>query len=103
MAVALTELKAFLKADYDEDTEEDALIESLGAAAVSYLEQTTGKAFNDESDLFCLAEKQLVLHWYENRTAFSTKTNLHELPHSLQAIITHISLASAYNGLEAAP
>jgi uncharacterized phage protein (predicted DNA packaging) len=102
MAVALTELKAFLKADYDEDTEEDALIESLGAAAVSYLEQTTGKAFND-SDLFCLAEKQLVLHWYENRTAFSTKTNLHELPHSLQAIITHISLASAYDGLEAAP
>ncbi len=100
MAVTLAELKAFLKADYDEDTEEDTLIASLGAAAVSYLEQTTGKTFSDDSDLFCLAEKQLVLHWYENRTAFSTKTNVNELPHSLQAIITHIALSSAYAELE---
>ena len=99
MAVTLTDLKLYLRVDAD-ITDDDTLIESLGAAAVSYLEQTTGKAFNDDSELFCLAEKQLVLHWYENRSAFTTKTNVNELPNHLQAIITHIALAAKYPSLE---
>ena len=99
MAVELTDLKEFLRID-DDITEDDVLITSLGTAAVSYLEQTTGKTFVSDSELFCLAEKQLVLHWYENRSAFTTKTNVNALPNHLQAIITHIALSSLYSSLD---
>ena len=95
MAVELEALKEYLRVDAD-ITADDALIEELGAAAVSYLEQTTGKEFNADAALMVLAVKQLVLHWYENRSSFTTKTNVNELPNHLQAIITHIALASSY-------
>ena len=95
MAEGLAGLKEFLRIDADMQ-DDDALIQSLGSAAVSYLEQTTGKRFRADAEIMSLAQKQLVLHWYENRSAFSTKTNLNELPNHLQAIITHISLAGAY-------
>ena len=95
MAEGLVALKDFLRIDADLQ-DDDALIASLGSAAISYLEQTTGKQFRADSELMALAQKQLVLHWYENRSSFSTKTNLNELPHHLQAVITHIALAGAY-------
>mgnify|MGYP000931935264 CR=1 FL=1 len=95
MAEGIVALKEFLRVDADIQ-EDNALIASLGSAAISYLEQTTGKRFQPNAELMALAQKQLVLHWYENRSAFSTKTNLNELPNHLQAIITHIALAGAY-------
>ncbi len=98
MAEGIVALKEFLRVDADIQ-EDNALIASLGSAAISYLEQTTGKRFQPNSELMALAQKQLVLHWYENRSAFSTKTNLNELPNHLQAIITHIALVGAYTPL----
>lgn len=95
MAEGIVALKEFLRVDADIQ-EDNALIASLGSAAISYLEQTTGKRFQPNAELMALAQKQLVLHWYENRSTFSTKTNLNELPNHLQAIITHIALAGAY-------
>nr|DAP67739.1 MAG TPA: head tail connector [Caudoviricetes sp.] len=97
--VELTDLKEYLRIDAD-ITEDDVLITSLGEAAVSYLEQTTGKAYNDESALMRMAVCQLVLLWYENRTPFTTKTNVNDLPNSLNAIIKHIALAQAYPSKE---
>lgn len=93
--VELTDLKEYLRIDAD-ITEDDALIASLGEAAVSYLEQTTGKAYNDDSALMRMAVCQLVLLWYENRTPYTTKTNINEIPNSLNAIIKHIALAQSY-------
>ena len=98
MAEGLVALKEFLRIDADLQ-DDDALITSLGSAAISYLEQTTGKQFRADSKRMALAQKQLVLHWYENRSSFSTKTNLNELPHHLQAVITHIALAGVYTPL----
>lgn len=98
MAEGIGALKEFLRIDADMQ-DDNALIQSLGSAAISYLEQTTGKRFRADAEVMALAQKQLVLHWYENRSAFSTKTNLNELPNHLQAIITHISLAGAYEPL----
>ena len=95
MAEGIVALKEFLRVDADIQ-EDNALIASLGSAAISYLEQTTGKRFQPNAELMALAQKQLVLHWYENRSTFSTTTNLNELPNHLQAIITHIALAGAY-------
>ena len=99
MAVTLEQAKEYLRIDEDL-TEDDRLIENLIVAATDYLEQTTGKKYSADSDLFALAVKMLVTHWYENRSIFSTKTNILELPNSLQAIINHISLATHYASLE---
>lgn len=95
MAEGIAALKVFLRIDADMQ-DDDVLIASLGSAAISYLEQTTGKRFQPDAELMALAQKQLVLHWYENRSTFSTKTNLNELPNHLQTIIAHIALAGVY-------
>lgn len=100
--VTLSDLKEYLRIDAD-ITEDDALITSLGEAAISYLEQTTGKAYNDDSKLMRMAVCQLVLLWYENRTPFTTKTNINDIPNSLNAIIKHIALSQAYPNKEDAP
>lgn len=99
MAVALEDLKAFLRIDADL-TDDDALLTFLGSAAVSYLEQTTGKKYQDDSELMALAVKQLVLLWYENRTSYTTKTAVTALPNHLQSIIWHIAQAGVYEELE---
>ena len=99
MAVELSDLKNYLRIDADL-TDDDDLITLLGSAAISYLEQTTGKKFNSDSALMVLAVKQLVLLWYENRTSYTTKTSVNELPNHLQSIIWHIAQACAYERLE---
>lgn len=99
MAVELKDLKDFLRIDADL-TDDDALLASLSSAAVSYLEQTTGKKFQDDSALMTLAVKQLVLLWYENRTSYTTKTAVNLLPNHLQSIIWHIAQAGVYERLE---
>lgn len=99
MAVELKDLKEFLRIDADL-TDDDTLLASLSSAAVSYLEQTTGKKFQDDSALMTLAVKQLVLLWYENRTSYTTKTAVNLLPNHLQSIIWHIAQAGVYERLE---
>lgn len=99
MAVTLEDLKNYLKVDAD-ITEDDELLKSMMAAAVDYIEQLTGKKFNEDTELFNIAERELILQWYENRTSYTTKTNLNELPHSLSAILRHIALAQHYESLD---
>lgn len=99
MAVTLEDLKNYLKVDVD-ITEDDELLKSMMAAAVDYIEQLTGKKFNEDAELFNIAERELILQWYENRTSYTTKTNLNELPHSLSAILRHIALAQHYESLD---
>ena len=99
MAVTLEDLKNYLKVDAD-ITEDDELLKSMMAAAVEYIEQLTGKKFNEDAELFNIAERELILQWYENRTSYTTKTNLNELPHSLSAILRHIALAQHYESLD---
>ena len=99
MAVTLEDLKNYLKVDAD-ITEDDELLKSMMAAAVDYIEQLTGKKFNEDAELFNIAERELILQWYENRTSYTTKTNMNELPHSLSAILRHIALAQHYESLD---
>ena len=99
MAVTLEDLKNYLKVDAD-ITEDDELLKSMMAAAVDYIEQLTGKKFNEDAELFNIAERELILQWYENRTSYTMKTNLNELPHSLSAILRHIALAQHYESLD---
>lgn len=96
--ITVEEAKAYLRLDADL-TEDDELLAGLIQAAADFLEQTTGKAYSDERYLYRLAVKMLTAHWYENRSIYSTKTNVNDLPVSLQAMINHISVASAYEPL----
>ena len=97
-AVTLEDMKNYLKVDSD-ITADDGYITGCMTAAADYIEQTTGKKFNPDAELFNICQRELVLQWYENRTSFTTRTNLNELPHSLSAILRHIALASYYEPL----
>lgn len=73
MAVTLKQTKDYLRIDEDL-TEDDELIGSLIEAATDYLEQTTGKKYSDNSQLFVLAVKMLVAHWHTtNLKTFNNK------------------------------
>ena len=97
MAVTLKQTKDYLRIDEDL-TEDDELIGSLIEAATDYLEQTTGKTYSDNSQLFVLAVKMLVAHWYENRSVF-LQNQCKQSTTLYRAIITHISLAQYYKPL----
>lgn len=92
MAVSVADVKLYLRLDEDID-EDDALIGDLIEAATEYLEQATGKRY-DDSHLYALAVKNLTAHWYENRTNYSTKTNVNDLPLTINSLIRHLALAS---------
>lgn len=90
--ITLAEAKSYLRVE-TEMTAEDDLITGLINAASDYIQECTGKT-DDGSPLYSLCEKILVAHWYENRTVVASATT--ELPHSVQAMLTHIKLSGKY-------
>ena len=88
--LTLEEAKLYLRVESNVTVEDD-LISALISA---YIANATGKPDND-SELYKLCEKILVAHWYENRSV-ATTANIIEMPHSVQAMLTHIKLSSAY-------
>lgn len=90
--ITLAEAKSYLRVE-TAMTAEDDLITGLIGAASDYIQECTGKA-DDGSSLYSLCEKILVAHWYENRAVAASATT--ELPHSVQAMLTHIKLSGDY-------
>lgn len=68
----MTEIKNYLRIDEDYD---DVLIETLIKSAEIYLENAGVKVSYD-IELYVLAIKMLVLHWYENRTVIGKTENI---------------------------
>ena len=91
--LTLEEAKLYLRVESNVTVEDD-LISALISAAADYIANATGKPDND-SELYKLCEKILVAHWYENRGT-ATTANIIEMPHTVQAILTHIKLSGAY-------
>ncbi len=87
--ITLAEARSYLRVD---TSEEDELITALIQAAAQYIEEATGRA-DDASAVYELCEKILVAHWYEHREAVSGSVT--EVPHTLQALLTHIKLYEA--------
>ncbi|WP_196606501.1 head-tail connector protein [Pectinatus frisingensis] len=91
----LNYVKNYLRIDADL-TDDDALIQGLTDAAQEYIQNQTGKQYNDDkvwNVCICL----LVSHWYDNRQLNPAKTGtLDEYPHSVTALITHIGLSTVY-------
>ncbi len=91
--ITLEEAKVYLKVESNV-TDEDGLITALISAASEYIQNATGTA-DSGSTIYELCEKILVAHWYENR-GVATTANIIEMPHSVQAMLTHIKLSAAY-------
>lgn len=68
----MTEIKNYLRIDEDYD---DVLIETLIKSAEIYLENA-GVKVSYNIELYALAIKMLVLHWYENRTVIGKDENI---------------------------
>lgn len=82
----LEELKLFLRID---DNEEDVLIQALQLSAEEYL-TNTGITKNYTKELYKLAIKILVSHWYENRSIETVGKNITKIAFSLDTIILQL-------------
>ena len=81
----LEELKIYLKAD---ETDDDELISSLQVGAETYL-VNAGIAVDYSNELYKLAIKMLVIHWYGNRINFAIG-KVEKIAFTLDSIITSL-------------
>ncbi|WP_332856815.1 head-tail connector protein [Clostridium paraputrificum] len=82
----LEELKLFLRIDGEE---EDTLIKGLQVGAEEYL-TNAGIAKDYEKELYKLAIRILVSHWYENRSVETVGKNVSKIAFGLDTIITQL-------------
>lgn len=80
----LTEIKDFLRVDYDED---DILITTLKLTAETYIKNSSSKISSYENALYKLAILMLIGHWYENREVIGTDE---KLAYSLQCLLMQL-------------
>ncbi len=81
------EIKLYLRIDGPED---DSLITALQMSAEEYL-LNEGISKDYTKELYKLAIKLLVAHWYEYRAVVLISDNcMHKLPYSLDEIITQL-------------
>ena len=90
--MTVSDVKLYMRIDYDDD---DNLITSLVSSAKSIIQDKTGKTYDEADELWNLAIKQLVSHWYDNRGT-QNSTNLYDIDYSTDEIIKHIALCSRY-------
>ena len=82
----LEELKLFLKIDYDE---EDTFIQGLQLSAEEYL-TNAGIKKDYTKELYKLAIKILVSHWYENRSVETIGKNVSKIAFGLDTILVQL-------------
>lgn len=99
--MTLCEAKVYLRVDHEI---EDQFIQSLITAAEAYIIRTTGKTkviVDQEEkpiqtdDLYKLAVKILLAHWYDNR-GIELPGNYKKISHSVDALLDHISMCGDY-------
>lgn len=82
----LEELKLFLKID---DYEEDNLVQALQLSAEEYL-SNSGIKKDYSKELYKLAIKILVSHWYENRSVETVGKNVTKIAFGLDTILIQL-------------
>ncbi|MGG7057607.1 head-tail connector protein [Clostridium tertium] len=82
----IDDLKLFLKID---DYEEDNLIQALQLSAEEYL-TNAGIKKDYTKELYKLAIKILVSHWYENRSVETVGKNVSKIAFGLDTILIQL-------------
>lgn len=82
----LEDLKLFLRID---DYEEDNLIQALQLSAEEYL-NNAGIKKDYSKELYKLAIKILVSHWYENRSVETIGKNVSKIAFGLDTILIQL-------------
>lgn len=90
--MTLNDLKKHLIVDFDDD---DGLIQAYMGAAIDYIQQTTGKTYDPAKEVWNLAIKILVKHWYDRREV-ELDGRLAKVSFSIDALINHISMCGDY-------
>lgn len=86
------------------DGEDETLVVSLYSAAVEKAEEETGKTFVIEEDtpksqLYWLAIKMIVAHWYDNR-GIATEKPMSDIPMSAKELLSFIALSDSFERKE---
>lgn len=84
--MTLEELKLFLRID---DAEEDTLVQTLQIAAEEYI-TNAGITKDYTKELYKLAVKILVSHWYENRTVENYGKDVSKIAFTLDVILVQL-------------
>jgi len=91
----LDSVKEYLR--IDSDMEEDVQINALITAAKKYISEQSGKKYMEDDEVWNICIKLLVAHWYDNRVLHPNKPGqLATNSHTVDALISHISLCSDY-------
>jgi len=102
----LAELMQYCKVEVEaSDFEVTGFLTPLFYSATALIEAQTGKAFSEtpltlpaaeaRRQLYWLAIKMIVLHWYDNRGLVDSKT-INSLPYNAQEIIKIIAMDGDY-------
>lgn len=98
-ALTLDDVKLYLRVD---GADEDTLIQDLMDGAVGYMQRMTGKAYDPADGVWKMAIKYLCSHWYENRDDAAAGRDA-KVSHTIDALISHISLCDDYADLPVSP
>lgn len=87
MIISLDEAKLYLKVDFDD---EDLLISNLIEASEMYLENATGKKFDENNKLAKLYCNCLIHEWYNNRSLMANKDVSDKVKYTLSSILLQL-------------
>lgn len=88
----LEEIKNFIRVDSLED---DILLLSLKTSAEEYL-ANAGVIKDYSKELYKLAIKLLISHWYDNRDVERIGKNISKISYSLDSIITQLKYCEGF-------
>ncbi len=89
----LNEIKQYLRIGHDID---DPYLMELISFSKKFIEEQTGVSYSEKDDVYKIAIKQVVAHFYDKREAVSEKTNI-VVPYTMDCLIKHIGIRGAIN------
>ena len=99
MAHDLDAIKGYMRFDdlaeglsEDEVSAQESIIIALAAGAVEYLRNAGIPEPEEPSELYNLAVKSLVLHWYDHRDDVGSESSV---PNGIRPVITQLKLVAA--------
>lgn len=84
----LPEIKNYLRIGHDLD---DPYLSELITFSKKFIQEQTGVEYSDTDEVYKIAVKQVVAHFYDKRESVSDKTNV-VVPYTMDTLIKHIGI-----------